>query len=102
MRWGLWGGCSCLVFCPPPPPAATPLAGVGKAMRQLRHALRLVAWLHLALGAQIPPLEGRIVVPAAEVQAAERKLRVASRPVQDWVPGGGGAKFELCIKVASV
>ena len=47
--------------------------------------------LHHALGAQIPPLEGRIVVPATEVRAAERKLRVASRPVQDWVPGAAVA-----------
>ena len=81
--------------CPPPPPGG---AGISKALRQLRQAFRLVAWLHFALGAALPRLEGRIVVPGSELRAAQRKLRGASGTVQDSVPGEAGAKFTMSVK----
>lgn len=76
--------------------------GVSKAMRQLRHAFRLVAWLHFALGAPLPRLEGRIVVPHTELREAQRKLHRTSRGVQDSVPGGGGARFDVSIMADTV
>ncbi|PSC73881.1 glycerol transport activity [Micractinium conductrix] len=72
--------------------------GISKALRQLRQAFRLVAWLHFALGAALPRLEGRIVVPGSELRAAQRKLRGASGTVQDSVPGEAGAKFTMSVK----
>lgn len=66
-------------------------------MRQLRHAFRIVAWLHAVLGAPLPRLEGRILVPARELREAERLLRGARGAVQDTVPGAG-TKFAATIK----
>lgn len=71
-------------------------------MRQLRQAFRLVAWLHSALGAVLPRLEGRIVVPSSELRDAQRKLRGASGTVQDAVPGEAGPKFTVSIKADTV
>ncbi|PRW56912.1 hypothetical protein C2E21_4314 isoform A [Chlorella sorokiniana] len=76
--------------------------GVSKAVRQLRQAIRLVAWMHFALDAALPRLEGRIVVPGSELRHAQRKLRGTSGPVQDSVPGAADAKFEVSIKAYTV
>ena len=114
VRCALWAamliGVVSLLDLPPGflPPLPTPLhrlpgcAGVSKAMRQLRHAFRLVAWLHFALGAPLPRLEGRIVVPHTELREAQRKLHRTSRGVQDSVPGGGGARFDVSIMADTV
>jgi hypothetical protein len=72
---------------------------MSKALRKLRQAFRVIAWLHRALGFAVPQLEGRIVVPRSELHAAQRALRNASGTVQDSIPGEANAKFQASIKV---
>lgn len=86
-------------YCSTPPPDD---AGIRKAVRKLRQAFRLVAWLHSALGAALPRLEARIVVPPTKLRAAQRKLRGTSRTVQEPVPGEAGAKFTVSFKAYTV
>lgn len=107
--FGRAGAAPCLLD--PARPVAAPLlprccprdgAGVAKATHQLRQAFRAVAWVHAALGAPLPQLEGRIVVPAHELREAERLLRGARGVLQETVPGRAGTKFSVTIKVATV